>query len=104
MTIQQLSNFKSCDDSNVIVALFKKKYSENIANENIELMTNEEKYNNVKFLYQASKTDSQPQSFQMGLLAILLAWGPKAQTYDYDLFKKFVEYTEVIYGGGGMGK
>ena len=44
MTIQQLTNFKSCDDSNVITALFKKKYYSNIAKENIELMTNEEKY------------------------------------------------------------
>ena len=60
MTIQQLSNFKSCDDSNVITALFKKKYYPNIAKENLELMTNEEKYNNVLELYNAAKNDGQP--------------------------------------------
>jgi hypothetical protein len=37
----------------------------------------------------------------MGLLAILLAWGPKAQKYDKDLFKKLAEYQEVQHGGGG---
>ena len=58
MTIQQLSNFKSCDDSNVITALFRKKYSENIARENLELMTNEEKYENVLVLYNAAIRDN----------------------------------------------
>ena len=63
MTTQQLTTLKNCDDANIIAALFKKKYSENISKENIELMTNLEKYQNVLFLYEAAKSDGQPQSF-----------------------------------------
>lgn len=35
MTIQQLAQFESCDDTNVILALFKKKNSEYITNEHL---------------------------------------------------------------------
>ena len=57
-------------------------------------MTNEEKYKNVQYLYSAAK--NQPKSFQIGLLSILLAWGPKANIYDMELFKQFAEFNEKL--------
>ena len=32
----------------------------------------------------------------MGLLQILLAWGPKANVYDMELFKQFAEFHEKL--------
>ena len=57
-------------------------------------MTNEEKYKNVQFLYNAAK--NQPKSFYVGLLQILLAWGPKANIYDMELFKQFADFHEKL--------
>ena len=38
----------------------------------------------------------------MALLPNALYWGPKANIYDFELFKKYVEYQDKMMGGGGL--
>ena len=38
----------------------------------------------------------------MGLLMIVLAWGPKANIYNFALFKIFAEFTDKVQGGGSL--
>ena len=38
----------------------------------------------------------------MSLLHIALAWGPKANIYNFELFKKYIEFIDKDLGGGGV--
>ena len=100
MTEEQLSIFKSSGDSNVIIALFRKKHSHRLSKEYIKQLSSQQKYENCLYLYKAAS--NQPESFKMALVPYALHWGPKANIYDFELFKKYVEYQDNIMGGGGM--
>ena len=69
MSLEQLNQLKGFSqgwtDSNIIGACFSKQYCLELSQENQEIWTNDEKYQNLLMLYTNSKNDKLPKSLSM---------------------------------------
>jgi hypothetical protein len=88
----------------VVGVRFQKKYSAELSEEYQKIMTNQEKYDNLAKVLQASKDEKMNKSFQMQVLGEMLQMGPKVNRYSEENLKTFIDYMESINGGGGYMK
>jgi hypothetical protein len=104
MSLEQLKQLKGFSqgwtDANIVGACFSKQYCLELSQENQEIWTNKEKYDNLVALHAASKADKLPKSLSMQLLALLLILGPKIKQYNKEHFKSYCKYQEERNGGG----
>ena len=86
----------------MIGAFFSKKYCDELSKETQDSLTNEEKLNNLRVLYEAAKAQGMPKSLIQDFVRLILTLGPKVNLYDKDIFKSFVKHREFIMGGGSL--
>lgn len=86
----------------MVGAFFSKKYCDELSKETQDSLTNEEKLNNLRVLYEAAKTQGMPKSFIQDLIRLILTLGPKVNLYDKDIFMRFVKHIEFRMGGGSL--
>jgi hypothetical protein len=86
----------------VVGAFFSKKYCDELSKETQDSLTNEEKLNNLRVLYEAAKAQGMPKSLIQDFVRLILTLGPKVNLYDKDIFKSFVKHREFIMGGGSL--
>jgi hypothetical protein len=68
LSLEQLDQLKGYSDDNVVGARFQKMYSVELSEENQQILTNDEKYQNLTKLYQATVSEKLPRSLQMSIL------------------------------------